>query len=333
MGLFKRKNKSHATGGRSNGADLKKRKFFKNKKTSTGRSVIAKNKSPYLGKTIFPKLKKRQKVKRTSAIIQPPGRLKPSNFSFLKKFLISLLSLFIIGGLSYFAFYTDFFLIDEYHIYEDEIEITNNLPLNGLITDSLNNENILIYNDQLLKEAILEQNPEYQNIYINKVLPRTIEIELEKYPQAANILNEVRTPEGLNLVKKFIINTNGMIIKENEENAELPYIKISTENSFQLNTMPIERENLDNIIKLINLFEEKFGIEVIEAVYLKKARELHLRTAKEFAVWIDLTKEILPQIDKLKMALPKLDIYNTPLEYIDLRISGVDAEKVIFKRR
>ncbi|MGL5831314.1 MAG: hypothetical protein ACRCZE_04165 [Candidatus Altimarinota bacterium] len=329
MGLFKRKNKSHAPGASSN----QRSKFFKNKKKPTGRISIAKNKSPYLGKTIFPKLKKRQKVRKSSSMILPPGRLKPSNFYFLKKILIGLLSIFIIGGLSYFAFFTDFFLINEYHVYEDEIEITNNLPLNGLITDSLANENILLYNDEVLKLAILEQNPEYEFIYINKVLPSTIEVELEKYPQAANILNEVRTPEGLNLVKKFIINTNGLIIKENEENAELPYIKISTENSFQLNTLPIERDNLDKIIKLINLFEEKFGIEVIEAVYLKKARELHLRTAKEFTVWLDLTKEILPQIDKLKMALPKLDIYNTPLDYIDLRISGIDAEKVIFKRR
>lgn len=332
MGLFKRKNKSHASAGRATNSS-NSRGLFKSKKKALGKSTISKNKSPYLGMAIFPKLKKRQKVKRTTALIQPPGRLKPNNFSFLKKILIGLLSVFIITGLSYFAFFTDFFLINEYHIYDDEIEITNNLPLNGLITDSLNNQNILLYDDQYLRATILEQNPEYQNIYINRVFPRTIEIELEKYPQAANILNEVRTPEGLNLVKKFIINTNGMIIKENEENGELPYIKISTEIAFQLNTMPIEGENLDNIIKLINLFEEKFGIEVIEALYFKKAREIHLRTAKEFTVWVDLTKEILPQIDKLKMALPKLDIYNTPLDYIDLRISGIGAEKVIFKRR
>lgn len=332
MGLFKRKNKSHASSGRPKNPS-KLSGLFKSKKKALGKSTIAKNKSPYLGKTIFPKLKKRQKVKRTSALIQPPGRLKPNNFSLLKKILIGLLSVFIIAGLSYFAFFTDFFLINEYHIYDDEIEITNNLPLNDLITDSLSNQNLLLYDDQYLKTAILEQNPEYQNIYINKVFPRTVEVELEKYPQAANILNEVRTPEGLNLVKKFIINTNGMIIKENEENAELPYIKITTENTFQINTMPIESGNLDKIIKLINLFEEKFGIEVIEAVYLKKAREIHLRTAKEFTVWVDLTKEILPQIDKLKMALPKLDIYNTPIDYIDLRISGIGAEKVIFKRR
>ena len=47
---------------------------------------------------------------------------------------------------------------------------------------------------------------------------------------------------------------------------------------------------------------------------------------------IDLEKDLLRQIEKLKKALPKLDIYNEPLLYIDLRISGTNTEKVIFKR-
>ena len=39
------------------------------------------------------------------------------------------------------------------------------------------------------------------------------------------------------------------------------------------------------------------------------------------------------QFDKLKKGLPRLNIYEIDLLYIDLRISGINGEKIIFKRR
>ncbi len=74
-------------------------------------------------------------------------------------------------------------------------------------------------------------------------------------------------------------------------------------------------------------------MKIIDAEYLVREREVHLRTEKNFIVWIDMEKDLNIQLDKLKKVLGKLNIYNTPLEYIDLRISGTDNEKVIFKRR
>ena len=80
-------------------------------------------------------------------------------------------------------------------------------------------------------------------------------------------------------------------------------------------------------------FEKKFNIKVLDAEYKVREREVHLMTEKYFKVWIDMEKSLTDQFEKLKKALPRLDIYKTALEYIDLRISGTDNEKVIFKKR
>lgn len=74
-------------------------------------------------------------------------------------------------------------------------------------------------------------------------------------------------------------------------------------------------------------------MKVTNAEYHVREREIHLQTEKNFMVWLDMEKELNPQMEKLKKALPKINIYNTPLEYIDLRISGTDNEKVIYKPR
>jgi hypothetical protein len=65
---------------------------------------------------------------------------------------------------------------------------------------------------------------------------------------------------------------------------------------------------------------------------LKQARELHLLTERHFTVWLDLTQDLNIQLTKLKKSLGNtFNIYEMPLDYIDLRISGQNGEKVIYK--
>lgn len=238
-----------------------------------------------------------------------------------------------LGGIFYFTFFTDYFQINDFQVFEEDTEITSNLNLNKLVTENLQHQNILLFNPSQLIENILITYPEYQSVEVNKKLPHTIQINLEKYPVSANIIAVIAGSDGLRVQKKYLVNSKGMVIMENEENPDLPYIKIESDKALDLNSFPVDQEKLDYIIKLINLFEEKFGIKVVEANYLKKAREVHLETEKDFSVWFDQTKNMLPQIDKLKKALPKLDIYKTPLQYVDLRVSGTNAEKVIYKTK
>lgn len=331
MGLFGRRKPKNFVKSTNRSLEIKK------KRRVFGRTSIAQTASPYTGHNLLGsgrnKRRKRIRTSSPSRLATPPARLTTGKLSKLKKIFITLLLLFILGGSFYFVFFTDYFVINEYHIYEDSTEITSNLKINDLVTHELNDQNLLLFNETPLIENILKDNPEYKSVTVAKIMPRSIELALEKYPVAANIIDIIDGADGMRIQKKYLVNTNGMIIMENEENPDLPYIEVSTKQALGINAFPLDQEKLDYIIKLVSLFEEKFGIKVVEAVYLKAAREIHLRTEKDFVVWFDLGKDMLSQIDKLKRALPKLDIYKTPLLYIDLRISGSNAEKVIFKRR
>ena len=50
-------------------------------------------------------------------------------------------------------------------------------------------------------------------------------------------------------------------------------------------------------------------------------------------MWFDIQIPFEKQFLKLKKAMTTLDIYKTPLFYIDVRVSGANGEKVIFKRK
>lgn len=310
---------------------------FKSKRRVFGRASISQTKSPYANNQVglMAKLKSRKKVRKTppSALATPPGRMTRNKNPRWKKILIGLLCLFILGGIFYMVFFTDYFQINDFQIYDEGTAITNNLALNDLMTKALINQNILTFDDSSLSLNILKENPQYKIAEVKKLFPRSIEVNLEKFPVAANLIDTLDGADGLKVEKKFEVNTNGMVIVENDENPDLPYIRLTTQEAIGMNTYPIDQEKLDYTIKLVNLFEEKFGIKVIEAQYLKAAREIHLKTEKGFVVWFDVTKNMLSQIDKLKRALPKLDIYNTPLQYIDLRITSANAEKVIYKKK
>lgn len=98
-----------------------------------------------------------------------------------------------------------------------------------------------------------------------------------------------------------------------------------------INEELIPEETLQTLLETASNFEGKFDMEVLEMRYLKRARELHLYTERYFFVWIDLTQDTELQLTKLKKALTEIDIYAAPLEYIDLRISGQNGEKVIYR--
>lgn len=95
----------------------------------------------------------------------------------------------------------------------------------------------------------------------------------------------------------------------------------------------ISAENLSYILHATSYFEEKFGMKIRETDFIIKARELHIKTEKNFTIWLDTQIPFERQFLKLKKAMATIDIYKVALEYIDLRIAGASGEKVIFKRK
>lgn len=199
------------------------------------------------------------------------------------------------------------------------------------ITDSLQSyksKNLLFIKKTGIIEKISANYPEIENIKVEKDFPNTLIISFTEYPLAANIAN---ITEGAS--KKFIINSIGYVVKENADDPTLPYIKVKTDSPINTESVILDTEKLKYILDAVSYFEEKFGMKILESEYLLVPRELHLKTEKFFFIWLDIQKPYEDQFKKLKKALVKLNIYEEPLQYIDLRITGESGEKIIYKRR
>lgn len=253
--------------------------------------------------------------------------INPKTGSKAKHALFIMIALAVAGGIIYLIGFSHFFDVKSWEIAEDGTKITNDDAMNELLKKQ-KNKNLVFLNEIQLMHEVKTLHPEFKKIVVKKIFPQKISIEIEKYSNVANIINGVQ-----GIQKKFIVDSNGFLTDENIENPELPYIKIFTNEVYNVRTTAVDPDKLNYILSAINGFQEKFTLKILNAEYYVREREVHLQTEKNFMVWIDMQKDLNEQLDKLKKALPKLNIYNTPLEYIDLRISGTDSEKIIYKPR
>ncbi len=309
---------------------------FKKKAKPGNSSKIDKLRSPYLKKPVIG-FRPAKRLKNKKPVFEAPRLKPPSNRA--KKFFAIVLTFGILSFVIYALFFSDYFNINKYQVEEEGIVIDTNLEINRIL-DGIQRKNLIMLDEQSIKESIFKDHPEIKSVQIKKILPKTIKVIIQKYPTVANIVN---TAAGIQ--KKFLVNSQGLLIEENNENPDLPYIKMETKELLKINNPILEEEKrsterLNYILSAISLFEEKFGIRILFTVLKTRERELHIYTEKYFYVMLDMEKgapDVLKglndQLEKLKKSLPKLDIYKEPLLYIDLRISGTDNEKVIFKRK
>ncbi len=244
----------------------------------------------------------------------------------LKRWLIFILTLAIVGGSSYFLFFSTQLQINSIKVYK-EGSITENDPLKNYFNTFLG-QNIVLANMKEVTQKIIDDSPQIDNLVIKKQFPSTIRIEYNEFPIVANLILSAEDVQ-----QKYLINNQGQVTRKDIQNPNLPYIKMSSEKALKLQEQAIEPDKLEYALNSSKAFEEKFGIKVFDTSYLKEAREIHLHTEKYFTVWLDMTQSYDKQFSKLKRALINLDIYNTPLSYIDLRISGGTGDKVIIKRK
>lgn len=252
------------------------------------------------------------------------------------KKIIALCIIFLlaVGGLIAWLLTSPTFTIETITI-ENTEDLTDTETVIALqpTVETLKGQNIWRTNTEKITETLTQNFPELATLSIKKVFPRTIKVVFTINPVVANLLLTVENPEMGKQQKKYILNTQGLIVEENFENPNLPYLMMTVDAFPTIRTTVIDAEMLTTILDGIELFTAKFGLKVFDSEYLKVERELHIRTEKYFTIWIDLEQDFEKQLNKLKKALPKLDIYNTPLEYIDLRISGINGDKIIYKPR
>lgn len=230
-------------------------------------------------------------------------------------------------GLLYTVFFSDFFNITKVTVEKKG----NAIAASALspFLDKLRGKNILFVNSERTSREI-EQTFKNEILFVRvrKSYPHKVVLVVEEYPAVLN-LNVITLEKN----QKFILNQIGFAVFENNNDKNLPTLQLRAPKPFTGKSIIIPKEKLDMMVSAFQKFQELFAMKAPEGEWKKIERELHLKTEKNFFVWLDLTADIEQQLGKLKRTLAKLDIYREQLEYIDLRIAGAESEKVIYKRK
>ncbi len=193
----------------------------------------------------------------------------------------------------------------------------------------LEGDNLLLLDTRQLEAYLKSQYPYYAKLVVSKNLPSTLVISLETYPIVANATLNVAEGEK----QEWQLSSAGQLQAAAQTNPELPTVLIQVNQPGEEGQKIIEQDKLAFLLEARQTFEDKFGMKVLHAEYLPAAREVHLWTERHFKVWLDASGSLDTQLNKLKQALPRLNIYEESLEYVDLRIGGIQGEKVIYRRR
>jgi len=232
------------------------------------------------------------------------------------------------GGVLYGLFFTSLFQIQQVDVLGEADTLSEQSTINTYFQAYLG-KNLLLFNSKEHEEKLMLEYAYLKTLDIDRHFLHTVRVSLETYPSIATV--RVDFEDGNK--QFYVINERGYVNAVGQTDLTLPLIVMDVTGTelTEINQELIPQETLELLLQTSKDFEAKFNMQILEIYYLKRARELHLYTERNFFVWIDLTQELSLQLAKLKKALTELNIYEAPLEYVDLRISGQNGEKVIYK--
>lgn len=225
---------------------------------------------------------------------------------------------FLFLGVLYVLFFSHYFSIKNIDIIRQDDRV--NIDLSYKSIDYVRYKPILNQDKNIIKEKLLAHQPNIKEIYIRKILPDNLKIQISSYPGILSFEKDERN---------YIITENGVSVpgKHSDE-----YIKINLklkDNLWVIDYKKIFQEEYVNkiadIVKLI--VQNNSFIEIKEVNYYKKESEVHIIDNNGTVIIFDLNKEIPIQIQKLNIFLKE---YRNKIKlwiiYIDLRIN----EKIFY---
>lgn len=248
-------------------------------------------------------------------------------FATFRKVLLFVLTGGILIGFVYALIFSSFFNITKVSLEKNGNAISGT-ALSPFLDELKGKNLVFLKTGSLISELEQTFKNEILLVRVKKSYPKKLVVEINEHPAVFNV--RVITPEK---EEQFVLNQIGYAILENTQEESLSTLIYRRAKPFGKKSIIINKEKTAVIAEAFSRLHDITGLKVNEGEWKKPERELHLKTEKNFYVWFDLTQPLEDQFSKLKRALPKLDVYNTPLQYIDLRIAGAESEKVIFKRR
>lgn len=247
----------------------------------------------------------------------------------MRQKVVVVLLVFITGALIGFVHFSGFFLVQKVSVLRSSLD----LPLSEIelaVRDLALGENIFSVDAAVLQDEVREMRGDIARVKIRKKYPREIQVEVFKFPIVAEL--------GVGSEKMYL-NEKGFEVRGDAPDRdtlrlvlgeELPVATEAEDEEAAEVDRPIIPEDYLNLIReAVFYFESLTDLKILNTKYFPISREAHLKTEKNFDVWIDLTQDFRTQLNKLVTAADLLQIFEQRYEYIDVRIRG----KIFYKSK
>jgi hypothetical protein len=176
------------------------------------------------------------------------------------------------------------------------------------------------------------QFPEIEGLTIAKNYPNELSFTISTKPIAfrwacqrmKKELNEQGDIIEKPISELYYVNMDGRVSLPTEEEKEafLIYEKTECPQNIKRRDRIIPAESVVAIFRAKDLLERVLGTTIDRSGYYSDAREIHLITTEETAVWIDFVTPVQDQVAKLAAALELEPDLQNPQKHIDLRVSN-----------
>ena len=238
----------------------------------------------------------------------------------LRQKVYLVLGVIAVGALVGFVAFSGFFNVQKVSIARSSLD----LPLDAIelsIRELAFGKNIFTVDKNLLAEAVKAVQPDISRVEISKKYPREIVVDVFKFP----IVAQIKTNS-----ESLYVNENGFrVVGDSPDRDALTIMLGENVDLSDPEKRVIDPEYLEFIREADFYFESLIDMKVVSTKYFPIAREVHLKTEKNFDVWLDFASDYKSQIDKLVQAADVLKLNDQKLEYIDLRIRN----KIFYKKR
>lgn len=260
--------------------------------------------------------KKKKNIKKVFRVKRKKSIFKSKFFWVLFLFILSA------AGIIYLLAFNQFFQVKKINISGNLI--ISNEQLLKVIEPNIRKQiiwetkSIFLIDLNKIKEEILRQFPEIEDVKLKRKLPELLISEIKE----RQVFAAIRLPSG----KTFSVDQNGIVFKEDSGQADL-LIDLPDEKEFVFGKNIIDSEKLKAIAIAKESLQNQLDIETEKLLFLND--RLNVATSQGFEIYFGFTTSIEDQIFNLEMlGKEKLKIEDMQnLEYIDLRF----GDKVFYK--
>ncbi|MFA5352326.1 MAG: hypothetical protein WC304_03550 [Candidatus Gracilibacteria bacterium] len=259
---------------------------------------------------------KRRTEHLNTQVFRPSARLK-NLLTFRQKVLL-VVTVVVVGVVIGIGQFSGIFDVKKITILRNSLDLpTEDIELS--VRELALGKNIFQVDTAFLAKAVQELRPDTSRVVVRKAYPAEIQIEVFKYP----IVAELRVG-----TDPVYINEKGFrVFGESPDKDTLQLTLGENLDMKDSKKQIIDPKYLADIRESVNYLESVINLKILNTKFFPISREVHLKTEKNFDVWIDLTQDYRAQIDKLVEASEVLQLDTKSYSYIDLRIRG----KIFYK--